>query len=200
MKKKLLLFSALVFLAFGCNKAVTTPAATSVSKTAGQEQSKPAPVVSEIAPMVNTVAGTENWKLYTSTQYEFSFKYPPSYSVVSKLDAKYSGLKTVVALEDAKTDGLIYVNIDGKRFTPERIAKDYVVNGPDAATKKVFGTNTWYAYSGGGGGVTYSDFYYFNLDGNLLQIDFDGPYANTTNHPLNPGGFEEKLMASFKSN
>jgi hypothetical protein len=41
--------------------------------------------------------------------------------------------------------------------------------------RRQFGTETFYYYGPGGGGVSYPDQYFFDLKGKTLFIAFDGP-------------------------
>ena len=45
------------------------------------------------------------------------------------------------------------------------------------------GKNTYYYFGPGGGGVSYSDKYFLNLRGQILMIDFEGPYESGQNTP-----------------
>lgn len=59
------------------------------------------------------------------------------------------------------------------------------------------GKNKFYYYGPGGGGVSYPDGYYFNLRGEILVIDFDGPYANDKTPTAATKEMALKVLATF---
>lgn len=161
----------------------------------------------------NIPAGTENWNVYTSSAYGFSFRYPSNYTVDSPTQQIGThGLTTIVSLTqtgtpevitpaNANSAAKIYFSTDNQSFSVTRIAQDYVVNGPDMPTQQIYGTNTWYDFSGGGGGVLYNDDFYYDLNGKLLQVSVLGPYSSDStsqyfNHP-DASAIESGMLASF---
>jgi hypothetical protein len=65
--------------------------------------------------------------------------------------------------------------------------------------QSTFGGSTFYYYGRGGGGVAYPDEYFYNLDGNILAIAFDGPYPAHDNSPTaKTKEMEKKILGSFR--
>jgi len=61
------------------------------------------------------------------------------------------------------------------------------------------GKNVFYYYGRGGGGVSYPDEYFYDLNGNILEISFDGPYASNDNSPTaETKVLERKVLETFR--
>jgi hypothetical protein len=83
------------------------------------------------------------------------------------------------------------------RFSLDNLRKLH--SRPDEPPTMVkVGKNTFYYYGRGSGGVSYPDEYFYNLDGNILEIGFDGPYPPNDNSPkAETKEMEKKVLESY---
>ncbi|NMC51825.1 hypothetical protein GYA54_03805 [Candidatus Kuenenbacteria bacterium] len=131
------------------------------------------------------------WQTYHSNSYGFEFQFPTSYSI--KPSSEYA-----LYLINASDNASIFLRIDGQ-FNLEIIKNNYAPTGlADPPKKVILGKNTFYYYGPGGGGVNYPDQYFYNLNGQLLIISFDGPYDNSKTPTDRTKKMESKLLSTFK--
>jgi hypothetical protein len=131
--------------------------------------------------------------VYADANHHFCFRYPPSYKPV----AKHEGSCRQPKLRDEKTRANIYICVDRNKFELSSLAA-LAPTGIESPPEPVeIGSRTFYYYGPGGGGVQYPDRYYFNLRGNTLSIDFDGPYENDKTPTERAKEMERKVLASF---
>jgi hypothetical protein len=69
----------------------------------------------------------------------------------------------------------------------------------DPPEPKQFGSETFYYYGPGGGGVEYPDQYFYNLKGKTLEIAFDGPYVRSKTPSQETKDNEEILLQTFRT-
>lgn len=111
------------------------------------------------------------------------------------LETLFSG-KPRNAFSDDKEPGAVQVCLLPGVFNSQKLIP-HAPSGYDTPPRpKRFGTNVFYYYGPGGGGVAYPDMYYFNLDGRALRIVFDGPYSGDSKSPSEETQAIEKLMLS----
>jgi len=159
----------------------------------------PASNTAELPSSNNTSAG----QTYQNSQYGFEIKYPSDYQVAA-LPAltdswKNRGLEYLANLKHTQVDASIQIFIQGQ-FDLNRIMQEYAPTGLQdiLPTSKIIGQNTFYYYGPGGGGVAYPDQYFYNLNGKLLVISFDGPYENEKTPSAAAKQVEKELLETFK--
>lgn len=148
---------------------------------------------------------------FVDREHGFSFLYPSDYSLETKdslkgLGSSFSKGRRVLArligrtprhADATDTDNCsIDVQLLPGVFNLQSFIKEAptgVITPPEPVH---FGANTFYYYGPGGGGVAYSDVYYFNLHGRALEIVFDGPYNGTSKSPDERAQSAEKLVLS----
>jgi len=150
------------------------------------------------------------WKTYVNRVYGFSIAYPQTYVRILRQHTKRDFDEN---MDKAATEGRwvelqrqgSYDTIDillmKKRFDLASFMIGYAPTGvewPPRAQKE--GTNTFYHYADGGGGVSYPDQFFFNLRGKTLYINVDGPYdpsnGKTTTDEMKKT--ESQMLASFR--
>lgn len=137
----------------------------------------------------------ESWKNYNNFEYGFEFKYPLNYAAATPPAA--SGY--LFYLKHASLNASMSVAVNGL-FSLDRIRENFAPTGlQDIPPKKVqAGQNTFYYYGAGGGGVFYPDSFYYNLNGKLLVISFDGVYENDKTPNTETKQLEMQILETFK--
>jgi hypothetical protein len=137
-------------------------------------------------------SGPSGWRIYVDRLHGFCFSYPSTYAVVAKpwLE-KYTNNKIALEYfrEAAKqgrllrlqnrqeTSAFIIVFLEDEPFDLQRFVRGAPTGIETPPEPRQVGTQTFYYYGPGGGGVAYADQYFFNLKGKTLSIVFDGPVA-----------------------
>lgn len=151
------------------------------------------------------------WKTYVNEVHGFSFAYPPLYKVKRRPDRikdqeedagegdmdKKAIEGRWVGLRNQSSDGTIDFLLTSTRFDLNRLSTNAPTGeeGPPPAVQE--GENTFYYYGAGGGGAEYPDQFFYNFDGKLLSIVFDGPYEGKS--PTDETKeIESKMLASFR--
>ncbi len=166
----------------------------------------------ESCPM-KTASG---WRTYVDRLHGFCFSYPPTYAPVAKpwLE-KYTHAPDKSALERLRkaaqehrllrllntqdTTVSIIVSLEDQPFNLESFVAGAPTGIEDPPERKQFGSETFYYYGPGGGGVEYPDQYFFDLKGKTLLIIFDGPYINDKTPSLDTKDLEERLLQTFRT-
>ena len=156
------------------------------------------------------------WQTYVDQLHGFCFSYPPTYARVAEpwLE-KYTHAPSKSELNyfrKAAQEGRM-LRLQNKRDTSVSIdvflgkepfdLESFVSGAPtgieDPPERRQFGTETFYYYGPGGGGVEYPDQYFFDLKGKTLFISFDGPYINEKTPSEETKNMEEKLLATLRT-
>jgi len=152
------------------------------------------------------------WKTYVDKVHGFSFAYPPLYKLKRRPDsgrdqeedAREGGMDKAavesrwVGLRNQSSDGTIDFLLTNKRFDLNSLSGNAPTGeeGPPPAVQE--GENTFYYFGAGGGGVEYADQFFYNFNGKLLSIVFDGPYEGKS--PTDETQeIESKMLASFRT-
>lgn len=144
-------------------------------------------------------------RLYTDPNLGFELSYPATYRAsdlpchVAQWAASHGYQSLLYVREgDSEDAGSIHVTVDRRRFNLENLRQLHSRADEQPTMVKV-GTNAFYYYGRGGGGVSYPDEYFYNLDGNILEISFDGPYPpNDNSSSAETKGIENKVLESFR--
>jgi hypothetical protein len=134
-------------------------------------------------------SGPAGWRTFVDRTHRFCLQYPPSYKAIRDTSKR----RSIVALQ---AEGQIDVWLD-KRFKVEQL--DEISRSGNPPQPSQINGLTFYYDGPGGGGVAYSDDYLFNLRGEILHIEFDGPYIND-NHPSEETKkLEPQILATFRT-
>jgi len=96
--------------------------------------------------------------------------------------------------------GTMIVALDRRRFDLQTIQRYYAHTGWEQPEPFRVDGNTFYWYGPGGGGVSYPDTFLYDLNGRVLIIEFDGPYAQGSKSPTEETkGIEKIALQSFRS-
>ena len=156
-------------------------------------------------------ATQQGWREFIDRAHGFCFSYPPEYqrgarAPTSGLPPHSEALARFVSTVPRRAyaadteNASIEVWCLHRVFNLEELTK-YAPTGVTAPPDPVhFGTNTFYYYGAGGGGVAYPDRYYFNLRGRALEILFDGPYNGKQKSPApETQAIEKAILSSFRA-
>jgi len=144
-------------------------------------------------------------QLYTNPNLGFELSYPATYKLsdlpcyVAQWAASHGYQSLLYVREGESQDaGSIHLTVDRRRFSLDNLRKLHSRADEQPTMVKV-GGNTFYYYGRGGGGVAYPDEYFYHLDGNMLEISFDGPYPPHDNSPTaKTKEMEKKVLESFR--
>jgi hypothetical protein len=177
---------------------------TGVSVTAQTSQPK---VV--LCPAKDVPAG---WITYVDRSHGFCFSYPPSYYQVQKpWLRKYSETKEysqyirkaaregrVVRLQPKQSESSpIEAELDDQAFNLESLARLAPTGIEGPPERKQIGTETFYYYGPGGGGVAYADRYFLDVRGKTLSIAFEAGPSNIPSSETR--SIEELLLQTFRT-
>src|SRR5262245_44744338 len=119
--------------------------------------------------------------VFADRNFGFEFSYPAAYRIAElpcslAQSAAIRGWQSLLyaSTGEARSDGNISVILDRRRFSLATLKESYSRAGEEP-TRVRFGEYIFYYYGRGGGGVSYPDEYFYNLDGYILEIMFDGP-------------------------
>ena len=178
---------------------------TWVSVTAQTSQTKVVPCPAKDAP-----AG---WITYVNRSHGFCFSYPPSYSQIqepwlkkytetneySQYIRKAAREDRIVRLEPKQGEGSpIEVMLDEQKFSLESLARlaPSGIEGPPEP--KQIGTETFYYYGPGGGGVAYADRFFLDVRGETLGIAFEAELNSNIPSPKTRT-IEKPLLQTFRT-
>jgi hypothetical protein len=146
------------------------------------------------------------WITYVNRSHGFCFSYPPSYYQIKKpWLAKYTETKEysqyllkaaredwVVRLQPEQSESSpIEAELDDQAFNLESLARLAPTGFEGPPEPKRIGTETFYYYGPGGGGVAYADRYFLEVRGKTLSIAFE---AGPSNIPSSETRSIEKLL------
>jgi hypothetical protein len=140
----------------------------------------------ELADSDKELAG---WKQYEDRRNRFNFSYPPIFV------EKHVG-DSLELSNSFFSETLISVHI-GSKWNLESYAGKGPTGIEDPPEPQKIGTNVFYYWGPGGGGVSYPDQYYYNLNGKELYFGFDGPYINDKTPCDWMKSIEKKILESF---
>jgi len=177
---------------------------TVVSVTAQTSQTKVVP-----CPAKGVPAG---WMTYVNRSYGFCFSYPPSYYQIQKpWLTKYTETKEysqyilkaaregrVVRLQPKQTEkSPIEAELDDQAFNLDSLARlaPTGIEGPPEPQQ--IGTETFYYYGPGGGGVAYADRYFLDVRGKTLSIAFEAGPSNIPSSETR--SIEKPLLQTFRT-
>ena len=151
------------------------------------------------------------WKTYVNRVHGFSFSYPPIYVLIRRPHTeRYFGEDMDKAAAEGRWVRLIHQGSYGTidfllkrdRFDLDSFETKYAPTGDEDPPRAVQeGSNTFYQYGAGGGGVAYPDQFFFSLRGKTLYIKVDGPYSPSTENTTTDETkkIESRMLASFRT-
>lgn len=149
---------------------------------------------------------SQTLQLYTNSNFGFELSYPAAYSVsdlpcyVARWAATF-GYQSLLYVRKGESQNAasIQVTLDRRRFGLNNLRNLHSRVADQEPLMVKVGENTFYYYGRGGGGVAYPDEYFYNLEGNTLEISFDGPYPPNDNSPTaETKEMENKILKSFR--
>ena len=144
-------------------------------------------------------------RLFSDPYLGFELFYPATYEIadlpcgVARWAAS-NGYQSLLYVQQGRSQDAasIHVTVDRRRFSMENLMQLHSRADEEPTIVKV-GEIVFYYYGRGGGGVSYPDEYFYNLDGNILGIKFDGPYPPHDNSPTpRTKAMERKVLESFR--
>jgi hypothetical protein len=142
---------------------------------------------------------------FADSNFGFELSYPPTYEVtdlpcaIAQWAASH-GYQSLLYVRrgHSQNAGSIHVTVDRRQFSVDNLMQLHSRADEQPTMVKV-GKNVFYYYGRGGGGVSYPDEYFYNLDGNILGISFDGPYPPHDNSPTaQTKAMERRVLESFR--
>lgn len=153
-------------------------------------------------PSISTttsVPGQTNVTTFNNMEFGFEVQYPNNYKVSPNNLALPKDVVLLLNLKDDSTKAGIRITAKNQLDVPTKI-KEYAPTGQEGVAPKTvkIGTNTFSYYGAGGGGVTYPDQYFINLNARFVIFTFDGPYANDKTISAAGKAIETQVLTSFK--
>ena len=132
-----------------------------------------------------------------------SFDWPENYVMaqITPADITDNVDRMIAKFKHESLDSKIGLYVSKSPFSLQQIRYYYAPTGLESINpeKQTFGTKIFYYYGAGGGGVSYADQYFYNLNGKLLVFYFDGPYSNEKSPNDYAKSVAKKLLTSFES-
>jgi len=147
---------------------------------------------------------SQTLRRFSDSYLGFELSYPATYEVadlpcgVARWAAS-NGYQSLLYVQQGHSQNAasIHVTVDRRRFSMDNLMQLHSRADEEPTIVKV-GKNVFYYYGRGGGGVSYPDEYFYNLDGNILGIKFDGPYPPHDNSPTaQTKAMERRVLESF---
>lgn len=145
-----------------------------------------------------------DWQAYKNEQYRFEFKYPNIYKFTAPPDElieyqKSRGITYLAYFFRPGINASISVLFENINFNLQDIKQRFAPTGNENLPEQVAaGQNIFYFYGAGGGGVAYPDNYFYNLNGKVLIISFDGPYIDDKTPSDETKQLEFQIISIFK--
>lgn len=144
---------------------------------------------------------------YVNRTLGFQISYPANYrnknlpcDLARFLAVRGSQSLLYVSSGVGRNEGNISVVVDKRPFSMKALQLDYAHTGWEAPDQIEVGKFKFYYYGAGGGGVTYPDDYFYDLNGQVLLIRFDGPYPPNHKTPSDETKQMEKtVLGSFRT-
>ena len=141
----------------------------------------------------------KGWQSFKHGKYNYVFEYPADEYLLNPSD-DFTGDEDRIVLVSKVDDSRIIVEYFDEGFSLSKIRQNFAPTGfedIDPEAKKI-GANTFYYYGAGGGGVEYPDKYFYDVNGKILAIAFDGPYENSKTPTDEMKMFETEFLATFE--
>lgn len=155
------------------------------------------------------------WHVFADHRDRFCFEYPPQYrsappvfapGVSMGLASRFIGRLTTnpspdeeASVEDPKAAS-IDVFAYGIPFRPENLARFAPTGDQENPPQRVHAAHgDFYYYGRGGGGVDYSDDFYFGHRGRTFSIKFVGPFTRSNIPDPETKKLEPEVLATFHS-
>jgi|SRR5580692_2837022 hypothetical protein len=115
-------------------------------------------------------AGHVDWQLLVTRPNGFCFHYPPRYRAV------FADERLIALAQRLSPQARLTFWLDDKPFKLEELRKMTAAGDEPEPTE--IGGLTFYFSGRGARQSGYSDYYFFNLRGKLLHVEFDDPYID----------------------
>lgn len=134
-----------------------------------------------------------DWRVYANNRHHFCFLYPKTYEQTP--DSKdSSGVET---LHSPDVD--ILIGCCDEAFDLQALVRSAPTGVEFPPELFVAGSNKFYYYGPGGGGVSYPDQFFYDLRGKTLSIDFDGGYEDGRTPSEKIKQLERQILATFRT-
>jgi hypothetical protein len=155
-----------------------------------------------------------DWLTYVNRSHGYCFSYPPTYAITPRpwlrqyteieqaeqYTHKAAREHRAVRLQPRQSgDGAIFVVLhDEEPFNLQSLARLAPTGIEGPPEPKRIGTETFYFYGPGGGGVAYADSYFFDLRGKTLDFTFQAAPDNNIPSPYTQS-VEEPMLQTFRT-
>lgn len=134
-------------------------------------------------------AGHTDWQLLVSVPNGFCFHYPPRYK------AAFADGRQIALVQKLRAQAQLAFWLDDKPFKLQELAS--MTSSGNAPEPMEIGGFTFYYSGRGADRVGYSDYYFLNLRGKLLRIEFDDPNVeNSSSHETKES--EKEILKTFR--
>lgn len=142
-------------------------------------------------------------KRFVDSINRISFNWPTGYELtqVTSQDLAPSISSIIAKFRNSSNKAVVKVFVAKSPFGMSQIRQSFAPTGLEDINpeKQVIGGKTFYYYGAGGGGVSYADQYFYNLNGKLLVFIVDGPYDSNENSPNeNAKLIAQKILESLE--
>ncbi len=134
-----------------------------------------------------------DWRVYVDARHHFCFLYPKEY--VPTDDGK--GVRETETLHSPDVD--ILIGCCERDFDLQALVRRAPTGVEFPPEPYVAGSNKFYYYGPGGGGVSYADQFFYQLHGQTLSIDFDGGYEKGNTPSAAIKRLERRILSTFRT-